>query len=31
MSAAFTIFAKKVAREKRIPFELNVDHWCPVF
>ena len=25
MSAAFTIFAKKVAREKRIPFELNVD------
>lgn len=25
MSAAFTIFAKKVAREKRIPFELSVD------
>jgi len=25
MSAAFTIFAKKVGREKRIPFELNVD------
>ena len=25
MSAAFTIFAKKVAREKRTPFELNVD------
>ena len=25
MSAAFTIFAKKVNREKRIPFELNVD------
>lgn len=25
MSAAFTIFAKKVAREKRIPFELNID------
>ncbi len=25
MSAAFTIFAKKVSREKRIPFELNVD------
>ena len=25
MSAAFTIFAKKVARERRIPFELNAD------
>ena len=25
MSAAFTIFAKKVGRENRIPFELNVD------
>lgn len=25
MSAAFTIFAKKVVREKRIPFDLNVD------
>ena len=25
MSAAFTIFAKKVAREKRIPFELSID------
>ncbi len=25
MSAAFTIFAKKVGRERRIPFELNVD------
>ncbi len=25
MSAAFTIYAKKIAREKRIPFELNVD------
>ena len=25
MSAAFTIFAKKVSREKRIPFELSVD------
>ena len=25
MSAAFTIFAKKVGREGRIPFELNVD------
>lgn len=25
MSTAFTIFAKKVAREKRIPFEINVD------
>lgn len=25
MSAAFTIFAKKVAREKRIPFDVAVD------
>lgn len=25
MPAAFTIFAKKVGREKRIPFDLNVD------
>ena len=25
MSAAFTIFAKKVGREKRIPFELSID------
>lgn len=25
MSAAFTIFAKKVGREKRIPFEISVD------
>ena len=25
MSAAFTIFAKKVSREKRIPFEVAVD------
>lgn len=25
MSAAFTIFAKKVGREHRIPFELSVD------
>jgi DNA-damage-inducible protein J len=25
MSAAFTIFAKKVGREKRIPFELSAD------
>ena len=25
MSAAFTVFAKKVAREKRIPFELSLD------
>ena len=25
MSAAFTIFAKKVCREKRIPFEVSVD------
>jgi len=25
MSSAFAIYAKKIAREKRIPFELNVD------
>lgn len=25
ITTAFTIFAKKVAREKRIPFEINVD------
>lgn len=25
MSAAFTVFAKKVSREKRIPFEISVD------
>lgn len=25
MSAAFTIYAKKVSRENRIPFELSVD------
>lgn len=25
LSGAFTIFAKKVAREKRIPFELRLD------
>ena len=25
MSAAFTVFAKKVAREKRIPFEVSID------
>lgn len=25
MSAAFTVFAIKVAREKRIPFEINAD------
>lgn len=25
MSAAFTIFAKKVCREKRIPFEVSID------
>lgn len=25
MTAAFTIFAKKVGREKRIPFEVGVD------
>ena len=25
MTTAFTIFAKKVSREKRIPFEVNAD------
>lgn len=25
MSAAFTVFAKKVGREKRIPFEVSID------
>jgi toxin-antitoxin system protein len=25
MSAAFTVFAKKVSREKRIPFEISAD------
>lgn len=25
MSAAFTIFAKKMGREKRIPFEVSID------
>ena len=25
MSTAFTVFAKKVGREKRIPFEVSVD------
>lgn len=25
MSAAFTVFAKKVSREKRIPFALSID------
>ena len=25
MSAAFTVFAKKVSRERRIPFELSAD------
>lgn len=25
MTSAFTIFAKKVTREKRIPFEINAD------
>ena len=25
MSAAFTIFAKKVSREKRIPFDVSID------
>ena len=27
MSAAFTIFAKKVSREKRIPFDVSVDRF----
>lgn len=25
MSAAFTVFAKKVCREKRIPFDVSID------
>lgn len=25
MSSAFTIFAKKVSREKRIPFDISID------
>lgn len=25
MSAAFTVFAKKVGREKRIPFDVSID------
>ena len=25
MTTAFTIFAKKVSREKRIPFEISID------
>lgn len=25
MSAAFTIFAKKISREKRIPFDVSID------
>ena len=25
MSAAFTVFARKVGREKRIPFEVSID------
>ena len=29
MSAAFTIFAKKVGREKRIPFEVAVEPFYP--
>ena len=27
MTTAFTIFARKVANEQRIPFELSVDHF----
>ena len=30
MSAAFTVFAKKVGREKRIPFEVSVDPFYKV-
>lgn len=29
MSAAFTIFAKKVSREWRIPFEVSADPFYP--
>ena len=29
MSAAFTIFAKKVSRERRIPFEVSADPFYP--
>lgn len=28
MTTAFTIFAKKVSREKRIPFDVCVDPFC---
>lgn len=28
MSAAFTVFAKKVGRERRIPFEVAADPFC---
>ena len=28
MSAAFTIFAKKVGNERRIPFEITADPFC---
>lgn len=28
MNAAFTIFAKKVGRERRIPFEVSADLFC---
>ena len=29
MTTAFTIFAKKVSREKRIPFEITADPFYP--
>ena len=29
MTAAFTIFAKRVTRERRIPFEVSADPFCP--
>ncbi len=28
MSAAFTVFAKKVSRENRIPFDVSIDPFC---
>ncbi len=30
MTTAFTVFAKKVSREKRIPFEINADPFYSV-
>ena len=31
MSAAFTIFAKKVGRERRIPFDVSIDPFCAIW